>query len=343
MNQITIPMKHTSFARITALAATFIFVGCSGEDERVAPLKADVEASLSAGMPPFLALASMETEVIPLVENRVKINFKAMVEPKEDLYIADRHYGEDRSLMVLKKSQAAGAEANLYGSMLAERTMDKWNISRPEIESGMAQLGSPRGSFDPRAMIEGSDKMKKFIAAREAELAERARAEKEQSRKSEEARLALVERERVEQEEIRKKLTEATAVGKRYRGMIVQSPGQSYEVRQAVELLFTSQSGALITAELHNPDQPEQKQTFTGELVFEPNEDSTKSGDGHHPIILSPKNPTTRRVSENERDRFRIYFEEGSVRLGLTGKGLEGKASTNRFNHQYSLRLQLAE
>lgn len=324
------------------LAAAFILPGCSGEDARVAPLKSEMEAHVKAAISPFLSLADLETEVIPVKENRVKISFKAKVKASEDLFIADRRIEDDRQLMILKKSQASGAEANLYGSMFAERMMDKWDISPADIESGMAQLGSPRGSFDPRAMVDGSPEMKQFFADREAERAALAKAEEEQARKSEEARLALLEEKRSAREATRKKLTEATAVGKRYRGILVQSPG-SREVRQAVELQFTSQSGALITAELHNPDEPSHKQTFTGELVFEPEEEGNRSNERLYPIVLSPTQAKKERVSENERDRFRIYFEECVLKLGLTNEGLEGEATTKRYGIDFALRMQTAE
>jgi hypothetical protein len=269
---------------------------------------------------------------------RVKINFKAKVKTREDLFIADRRLDGEIQLMILKKSQASGAEANLYGSMLAKRTMDKWDISHPDIESGMAQLGRPRGSFDPRAMVDGSEDLKKFHEQREADRAEIAKAEEEQARKNEEASLALLEEKRLAKEANKKKLTEATAVGKRYRGILVQSPGAS-EVRQAVELQFTSQSGALITAELHNPDEPSHKQSFTGELVFEAQPDTQRSSDRQYPIILSPKQVSGKYIQ----DKFRIYFEECVLSLDLTDQGLQGEAYANRSNSRFGLRLQAAE
>lgn len=229
------PFTHYFVPALIALAASFMLPGCSGEDARDAPPKSDMEAAAKAAIPPFLSLAAFDSEAIPVAENHVKINFKAKVKAAEDLFIADRFIDGDRSLMILKKSQSSGTEANLYGSMVASRTMDKWDISRPDIDSGMAQLGKPRGSFDSRAMIDGSDEMKKFLAQREAERAEMARAEEEQAKENEEARRAVLEEKKRAAEANRKRLINGTAVGKRYRGILVQSPGRN-EVRQAVEL-----------------------------------------------------------------------------------------------------------
>jgi hypothetical protein len=318
----------------TAIAAAFVLTSCSGEDPRVAPLQAEQEAALKGAIPPFLTLDAFESEIIPMQEDRVKINFKAKVKAAEDLFISDRRLEGDIHLMILKTSQTSGTDANIYGSMHAKRTMDKWDISHPDINSGMAQLGSPRGSFDARALVDGSDEMRKFFADLEAKQAELAKAEEEQARKNEEARLALLEEKRIAKEADKKKLTEATAVGKRYRGIIVESPGGN-EVRQAVEIQFTSQSGVLITAELHNPDKPSHKQVFIGELVFEQQPDANRSNNRHYPIMLSPK-----QVSEEfMQDRLRIYFQECVLRLEPTDQGLEGEAYASLSNSKFSLRL----
>lgn len=325
------------------LIALVMLPGCSSEDPQVAPLKSEIEANVKLALPPFLSLASFESEVIPVVENRVKINFKSNVKASEDLFITDRFLGDDRSQMILKQSQSAGSEMNLYGSVTAERNMDKWDFSRPQIDSGLAQLGSPRGAFDSRALVDGSEAFKNFFAEREAKRAEQVKIAEERERQNEEARIALLEKQRQEQEAVRKKLLEATAVGKRYKGILVESPGGSSETRQAVELQFTSQEKSLITAELHNPDEPSHKQTFTGELVFEQQPETNRSNNRHYPIILSPKQASRARVSENDRDRFRIYFEECILSLDLTDQGLEGEALTSKYGAKYGLRMQTVE
>jgi hypothetical protein len=310
---------------------------CSREDPRVAPSKSEIEAKIKTTIPPFLSVTSLENEVIPDAKYGLKINFKAKVKPLEDLYIQDRNTQGEFSMIILKVSQSNGTEARLYGSMYAERTMDQWNMSRPEIDSGLEQLGRPRGSFDSRAMIDGSDELKKFIADREAVLAEHARIDEENRKKSEEARIALIEEKRRENEAIQKKLIDATAVGKRYQGVLVQSPGSS-ETRQAVELEFTSQSGTSLSAVIHNPDQPAHKQTFTGELVFQTDPNPNREDNRHYPIMLSPK-----KVEEYMNDRFRIYFEKCVVSLELTDHGIEGKAYAADSNSTFAIRLQPAQ
>lgn len=333
------PVAWLPVAKAAILSISLsVLTGCSKEDERVAPLKSDMEASLKTALPAFLSLNELETEAISIGENRVKINFKAEAGSSDDLYIVDRYFSAEDRLPILRQSQKAGESVKIYGKMTAERIMDKWDISSPEIQSGMTQLGSPRGSFDPRAIIDGSPEMKKFLSDREAERARLVEAEEQRQRENEQARLALLEEKRRASEMRRKALTEATAVGKRYRGILVQSPGRS-ETRQAVEIEFTSQSGSLITAELHNPDEPTHKQTFTGELVFDPQDESGSSEDGQHPIILSPRQVSAKFME----DRFRIYFEQCVLRLDMNDDGLEGLAYANLSNSTFALRMQPLE
>lgn len=106
---------------VITMTALLAIPGCSGEDQKVAPLKSEIESNVKIAIPPFLSLASLETEIIPIMENHVKINFKAKVRPMEDLYIDDRHMRGEAPMMILKKSQSPGTEAQLYGSMEAER------------------------------------------------------------------------------------------------------------------------------------------------------------------------------------------------------------------------------
>lgn len=199
----------------------------------------------------------------------------------------------------------------------------------------MTQLGAPRGSFDSRALIDGSEEMKKFIAEQDAAVAERARVEEEDRQKSENARLALVEQKRSEKEVARKRLLDATATGKTYEGFI-QGTGNSTHIRQAIKLQFTSQSGALVSADIHNPDQPAHRQTLNGELVFEPDSNQSNGDNRQYPILLSPKS-----TSEYTNDKLDIYFEQYTMKLEIMAQGVEGVAATR--NHRYALRLQSAQ
>jgi len=202
--------------RWLALVATLTVAGCAGKPK--SPPKDKVQDIVRASVPPFLALESIDLEPIPTGQEEVKINFKATVTPKEDLYQVDRQVEGTPAVTLLKVVQTAGSEASLYGSLVARRTMDQWTIDPPQIEVGLRQFGSPRGAFDARSYLTGSTEANEALkeqAVNAEELArakEAARAEQERElkarlerqaleEKAKRERRAIEERERLEREE----------------------------------------------------------------------------------------------------------------------------------------------
>jgi hypothetical protein len=76
---------------MAAIAMPFLLPNCSKEkeNEKDAPLKSQMESTVKPLIPAFLSMSKLETEVITVAQNRVKINFKAKVNPSEPLYIMD--------------------------------------------------------------------------------------------------------------------------------------------------------------------------------------------------------------------------------------------------------------
>ena len=167
-------------------------------------------------------------------------------------------------LRTLKIVQTAGAEKTVYGSLLAKRTMDKWDTTAPEFNSGLSELGQPRGAFLADTVVEGSDAYRQKLKERKDRHAEVVRKKDEGKRKIEEERLAKVAAEKAIIDARRQQLLDISAVGKKYVGTV---DGRRDKGR--VELVFTKQSGFLIEAEISNSEDPSQKRLFTGEIVFD--------------------------------------------------------------------------
>ena len=121
--------------RSVLFVVAFALAGCCElTSPYQAPPKQQVRDALRASLPPFLSLDSIELEPIPTGPEAVKVNFKATVTPKEDLYQVDREVEGTPRVTLLKVVQAAGTEVSLYGSVEAHRTMDLWTLGSPEIK-----------------------------------------------------------------------------------------------------------------------------------------------------------------------------------------------------------------
>jgi len=343
---------------VVFFVATVLLSGC--EKKNQAPSKQMVQDALLTSLPPYLSLDSIELEPIPTGLESVKVNFKAIVTPKENLYQVDREVEGTPTVTLLRVIQTAGAKASLYGSLEAKRTMDLWTLESPQIEIGLEQFGLPRGTFPPHSYITGSSEanavLKEQVAnaeqqkrARQAAMEQRERerkvqqerealGQKEREEQAEKARIAMKEQQKIEEEEqqkeeeeARQKLILATAAGTRYIGTI-----SNKDERQRLRLVFTEQKDFLIRAEASNPDRRGEKQTFTGELVFNPKPEKGKP-DVAFSIVLSP-------IGEQVLDYsvvWSFYRQEGSLKLYLTDIGLEGEAHMGSFgSDDYIIRLQ---
>jgi hypothetical protein len=136
--------------------------------------------------------------------------------------------------------------------------------------------------------------------------------------RQEQARIVSEEQQKAEEEAARQKLMLATVPGTSYIG--ISSDGDKL---RRIRLVFTEHNNSLIRAEASNPDNPQQKQTFTGELVLKPQPEGNNPG-GTCPIVMS----SLGRDHEYGTDYFKHFYEseEVSLRLRLADTGLEGSA-----------------
>jgi len=151
------------------------------EDTDQNPPKQPVEDAVRAALPAFLSLDSIELERIPTGPEAVKVNFKAIVTPKEDLCQEDRksEVAGTPTVTLLKVVQTAAAKASLYGSIAAHRAMDQWTLEAVQIQVGLKQFGEPRGAFPPRSYVTGSAEANKALEEQAAN-AKAAREKEEQ-------------------------------------------------------------------------------------------------------------------------------------------------------------------
>lgn len=338
------------------------------------PTKKMVQDALLANLPQYLSLNSIEIESIPTGTESFKVNFKAIVTPKEDLYMMDREVQGTPKIILLKVTQTIGTKSSLYGFLEASRTMDVWTLGLPQIDIGLQQFGTPRGTFPPHSYITGSDEAKTALkkqaenaveeererkaamerqelelkSQQEREALERkkrqeqeALEQKEREERDEQARIAAAEKRKIEEEqqrkeeeEARQKLINATAEGTRYIGTISRG-----DKLQRLRLIFTEQKDFLIRAEASNPDRRGVKQTFIGKLVFDPKPEEGKPNVAY-PIVLSPIGEQKFKDADYN-EVWNFYRDLGYLKLYLTDIGLEGEACIGTFGHDdYVIQLQ---
>ena len=386
--------KHNILTRthyitcLIALVVALALAGC-GKHTPKAPPKQMVQDAVAIILPPFLSLDSIELEPISTDPEAVKVNFKAIVAPKEDLYQVDHEVEGTPKVTLLKVVQAAGTKVSLYGSVEAHRMMDKWTLELPQIQVNPNQFGNPRGTFDAQSFVIGSNeataairqqaanaelqRQAKEAALKQQELEQKAllerqaREEKARLEREEQARIAFEEQRQKEIEQRKKdeeqrqkegeadrqKLILATVAGTRYIGTITYG-----DKVQRLRLVFIEQEGTLIRAEASNPDRskmsspaapaeprrpgvksslaPQEKQTFVGELVYNPKPESGKP-DVAYTIVMSPVGRQS-----GSPGRWEFYEDEGSLKLLLTDTGLEGEAQMG-WGHSYTIRLQRSQ
>ncbi len=336
--------KKVGYTLLIVMLFTSMVSVSSCKKKNQSPPKQMVHDALLASLPPYLSLESIELESVPTGPESAKVNFKAIVTPKEDLYEVDREVEGTPTIILLKVTQAKGAKASFYGFFEASRTIDQWTLGSPQIGVGLQQFGSPRGAFPPHSYIAGSEDANAVLKEQAAKVTEQEQARKIASEKQESEQKAQKEREALEQkerqkqleqakiameeqrkkeeeqqkkqeEDARQKLILATAPGTRYIGTIKHG-GKIQRLR----LVFTEQEGVLIRAEASNPDRRGEKQKFVGELVFDPQPEKDKP-DIAYPIVMSP-------IGKQDLDGevWAFYRCDGSLKLYLTDIGLEGEA-----------------
>ncbi len=282
-----------------------------------AALKQRTQDTVRASLPPFLSLEKLELEPIPTGTCDIKINFKVTVIPREDLFQVDREVKGSPPVTLLKVVQAAGTKTTLDGSVVAHRKTDQCSLETPEFQAGLKQFGQTKATFGEQFYVAGSKE------ANEAQVLQAANAAKFQkaiddataaAKTAEDARKA-------EAEAKRQALILATLPGTRYTGTISMSADGGGKL-QRINLIFTEQKDPLIRADVNNPNDPKQKQSFTGNLTA--NSSPENNAAAGYPITMSSLSKTHELIA----DRFKHFYvcEEVLLRLRLTDNGLEGWA-----------------
>lgn len=292
---------------------------CSPRNDK-APPSEQVRDALSAVLPPFLAVAGVETEAIPLGPDLAKVNVKVNVSPKETLYVPDRRIPGDPSLLLIKPVQTGGGKVTLYGSVQAQRALDRWTLAEPVFSDGFEQLGRPRNAFGAECFVSNTPEAAAAIKALNDHTDELERQMRARQEKERQARQAEAERRQRERQASLDKLTRAAAPGTHYLGTLTEPSGG---VSQRLRLTFTERQGTLLRAEATDPDQPADHRLLAGELVLAAEHDDVSATDGNYPIQLSA---TTGR-QEAAKGRWNFYTGQGPLRLRPNDQGgLEGEA-----------------
>ena len=312
-------------SRLAALVLGLAWgAGCSPHKPDAPPAD-QIRDAFGAALPPYLAVAALDTETIPTGPDQAKVNAKVTVTPKEALYLPERRVPGDPSLLLLKSAQTAGAKTTLYGFVAAQRTLDRWTLSVPQFTDGLESFGRPRNAFGPQSFVAGTPEATAAIQAlnEHAETLERERQIRED--KERQARQAQVEQTQREAQALKERLLRATAPGTRYLGTLTNP----YTHRtQRLRLSFTEQTGTLLRAEVTNPDQPADHRPLTGELVL-----SSEPANPANPAAAAKVYPVQLSAGavgkqETINGRWGLYWGAGGpLRLAPTDEGgLEGEA-----------------
>ncbi len=340
-----------------------MFQGCqsSSNSSQKNPPEADVENVVRAILPPFLTISEFKTqEPIKNPDSSLKINFKAVVTPTEDLYQIDREMQGDPRVVLLKAVQKIKTESALYGTLEATLCVDKWNFTTPQIQSGLEQFGKPKGAFPPNYYVSGSLEAKETLRQQQtnAQAKEQAKqaalAKQEQERKEHQIQLAEEEKDRQTREEERQaaaekqreilaaqhrkeeaerkeaqaaerqKLLTATMQGSHYSGTVRTSDNDF----MPITIVFGEQSEeeSIVHAQIFRTDNHKWWRNFVGELHFEPDSD--------YPIILVPADADEEREMRNRTSGINcnaleaVYVSQwnsgNAMRLRMSDDNMEG-------------------
>ena len=236
------------------LVLAFAVTGCGSGTSKTPP-KQQVQDAVAAVLPPFLSLDGIELEPISTGPESVKINFKAIVAPKEGLYQVDQEADGTPRVTLIKMVQAAGTKVTLYGFVEARRMMDKWTLDSPLIQIGAEQFGKPRGAFAAQSYVTGTDEANAALRQQSvnAELQEKAR--KEALARQERERIAREEQQAREEQAGKAKLEEARRVAEEQRQKEEAERQKAEQVLREKLQLATVQGGM----SEQQPDTPKKR------------------------------------------------------------------------------------
>ncbi len=318
MKAFTMTTSHRAGVCFLSLALGLI-LGCSPRKDN-APPSSQVHDALTATLPPYLTMSTVETESIPTGPDQAKVNCKVTVSPKETLYAPDRRVPGDPSILLIKTVQAADGKVTLYGSLQAQRTLDRWTLAAPVFPDGFEQLGRPRSAFGAQCFVTNTPEAAAAIKALNDHADEQERQMKDRQEKERQAQQAETEQTQREEQAAKDRLLRATAPGTRYLGTLTDP---STAVSQRLRLTFTEQQGLLVRAEATNPDQPADRRSLSGELVPEAKRIDAPYATKSYPIQLS----ATGGQQAAAKGRWNFYCHQGPLSLVPDDQGgLEGEA-----------------
>jgi hypothetical protein len=340
----TIPLRL-----ILTVFALMLCASCSDKSTMgiVDPPTSDVNGAINAFLPAYVSVASVQVD--DAGQNRYK--FKATATVQEPLYTLTSQQPDlsgvpptpelppPSNFEVLKPVNANGATIILYGHFSAEKIVDKWTYSDITFESGLEQLGKPAGSFPPGTVISGTPEAVKVLDAFTASV-------DNYKRKT----TAILEQEKLTADKIKKEKDAEVAAnrenllgsfkaGASYKGVLTLPNGAGSVAfgdrlpngtSKTVNVTVTSLTGYLVKADCFNPNDPTERQSFTGTLDIPPSTDSDP-----YPLTMAPNK------SQKGGHGWDFFWAEGSLHLRPSSNGLEGTASMNGV--AYALKLQRAD
>ncbi|NLY01588.1 MAG: cell envelope integrity protein TolA [Rhodopirellula sp.] len=295
---------------------SFTLSGC-GKGSSTSPPRPQVQDAIAAALPPFLSIETVDIEPIATGSESAKVNFKAIVSPKEDLCRVVREVEGNPSITLLKVAQAAGTKLSLYGSVEGRRTMDLWTLESPHIQTGLDQLGKPKGDFQGEAYVTGTNEaataLKQQAAnaeaerqAKEAALREKAAEEKAEAERREIARKAEAERLEMEEKAQAERDEKQRREMEEQRAAIAEENRKSEEKRKAEKeaarqnVLLATMAGSHYSGTVRTEKDDFMRMT----LVFGEQNEKERVVRAR---IVNPENPKWWRNLAGE-----LHFEEGA-------------------------------
>jgi hypothetical protein len=359
-------MKHSTW--IIALVVG-VLVGGAGvwigtplvrgtaENHSVVTPTQETRAKLASILPGYVALGDLTVDGT----NGSPFPFKGSISPQEDLYSASTKEPDlgdavkvpmttapPAPLTILTVVDKQAVPISLYGKVAANKEVDKWIVGDVTIDSGLDQLGKPRASFPPEAIIPGTadgDKALAGFATAVDDYKQKAAAQLEEQKQA--AQKIQAEKDAAAAA-YRASLLDAFKAGTTYKGTLtLKTYNDGNNQIEPIQLMFTELTGSQVKVTASNPNVANTKQTFTGNLSLD-----APSDPNSFPLTMGPDKTAssdramhdTEMLFFNNRDFMSlVYVDSGQLNLRLIEGGLEGTATMTTSQgsvYTYELKLQ---
>lgn len=291
------------------------------------PSREQIAQVVASQVPAYVSVKDLTLDMIPQRPRVVKVNFKARCIALGDLYveISDPIVPQ----VVVKIAQKENQEFALYGSLLAQRLVDKWDFSTITIESGLEQLGKPKESFGVDALMYESAEYSSAVdrAGQEKQIAQKNTNEAlqakiktvETKRREEQAKRDEIEQGKKEKRAAQiKQAQEVFFAGRLCKGTLINR-----NLSQPIEVQIISANPDACSVECTNPKDGT-SQTFEGRIDF---------AEGVPRLLLKARSPQA--LSSNI---WYFYQLKGDLTLrqsefgGLDGEAKMGSSGYYKFS-----------